>query len=68
LSPRNRAIFNFATALSACPPQADGSHLDALRAEGLSDIEIVDLVLSASLFGWANRLMHVLGDPVRKDA
>ncbi|MAU22290.1 MAG: alkylhydroperoxidase [Martelella sp.] len=68
LSPRNRAIFDFAAALSACPPKADAAQLDALRAAGLSEIEIVDLVLSAALFGWANRLMHVLGDPVRRQA
>lgn len=68
LSPRNRAIFDFAAALSACPPKADAAQLDALRAAGLSEIEIVDLVLSSALFGWANRLMHVLGDPVRRQA
>ena len=37
----------------------------ALRDAGLGEEEIVDLILSASLFGWANRLMHILGDPVR---
>ena len=41
--------------------------MDALRAAGLDEAEILDLILSASLFGWANRLMHVLGDPVRKE-
>ena len=25
------------------------------------------LILSTSLFGWANRLMHVLGDPIRPE-
>ncbi|MBT4235766.1 MAG: alkylhydroperoxidase, partial [Marinovum sp.] len=25
------------------------------------------LILSTALFGWANRLMHVLGDPVRQE-
>ncbi len=39
--------------------------VSALREAGLSDAEILDLVLSSALFGWANRLMHVLGDPVR---
>jgi alkylhydroperoxidase family enzyme len=38
-----------------------------LRDAGLSDEEILDLILSSSLFGWANRLMHVLGDPVRPE-
>ena len=38
-----------------------------LREAGLDEAEIVDLILSTALFGWANRLMHILGDPVRKD-
>ena len=35
------------------------------REAGLTDAEVVDLTLATALFGWANRLMHVLGDPVR---
>ena len=66
LGSRDRAIFDFAVALSHCPSEASEDHLDALRAAGLDDTEILDLILSASLFGWANRLMHVLGDPVRR--
>ena len=39
--------------------------LKQLLDAGLGMDEIFDLVLTASLFGWANRLMHVLGDPIR---
>ena len=67
LSPRDRAIFDFAVALSACPPRAGDAEMAALREAGLDAAEILDLVLSTALFGWANRLMHVLGDPVRVD-
>lgn len=67
LNPRDRAIFDYALALSACPPRAGPAEMDALRAAGVTDAEIVDLTLSTALFGWANRLMHVLGDPVRPD-
>ena len=42
--------------------------MDLLIENGLDMGEILDLVLSASLFGWANRLMHVLGDPMPQDA
>ena len=66
LGPRDQAIFNFAKDLAATPSQATDAHLQALREVGLSELEILDLVLSSSLFGWANRLMHVLGDPVRR--
>ncbi len=67
LSARDKAIFNFALTLSECPPRASAEHVAALRSAGLDDMEVLDLVLSTALFGWANRLMHVLGDPVRKD-
>ncbi|TYC51300.1 peroxidase-related enzyme [Rhodobacterales bacterium] len=66
LSPRDRAIFNFAYALSQTPSEATPEQMKALRDAGLDEAEILDLILSTSLFGWANRLMHVLGDPVRK--
>lgn len=68
LSPRNKAILNFAIKLSQCPSEASDADMAMLREAGLDDNEILDLILSAALFGWANRLMHVLGDPVRKEA
>jgi uncharacterized peroxidase-related enzyme len=68
LAPRDEAIFNFAIKLSRCPPETDEDDMAALREAGLDDNEILDLILSSALFGWANRLMHVLGDPVRKEA
>ncbi|WAP68536.1 peroxidase-related enzyme [Jiella pelagia] len=67
LSPRDKAILDFAIKLSLSPPEAGEAEMDALREAGLDDEEILDLILSAALFGWANRLMHVLGDPVRKE-
>lgn len=68
LSPRDRAIFDFARALAEAPSVAGPAHMAALREARLDEAEILDLILSSSLFGWANRLMHVLGDPVRKAA
>lgn len=67
LSDRNRAIFDFARKSAEAPPSAGAAEVSALRNAGLSDEEILDLILSSALFGWANRLMHVLGDPVRKE-
>lgn len=66
LSPRNRAIFDFARKAAEAPPSAGPEDIDRLSKAGLSDEEILDLILSSSLFGWANRLMHVLGDPVTR--
>ena len=67
LSVRDAAIFAFAYKLSKAPPEAGPEDIAALRDAGLLDEEILDLILSSSLFGWANRLMHVLGDPVRPE-
>jgi uncharacterized peroxidase-related enzyme len=68
LGPRDRAIFDFARKLAQAPPTAGPEDMAALRDAGLTDEEILDLILSSALFGWANRLTHVLGDPVREDA
>ncbi|MDO6584992.1 peroxidase-related enzyme [Salipiger sp. 1_MG-2023] len=67
LSPRNRAIFDFARKLSEAPVAATPEDMATLKDAGLSEEEILDLILSTALFGWANRLMHVLGDPVREE-
>lgn len=50
--------------LSECPPKVTEDDIASLRAVGLDDQEILDLTLSTTLFGWANRLMHTLGEPV----
>lgn len=67
LPPREQAIFDFSVKLSQTPPAVTEADVASLREAGLSEAEIVDLILSTALFGWANRLMHVLGDPVRND-
>ena len=67
IDPRQKALLDFATKLSKCPSEAAKADVDRLIENGFSIGEVLDLVLSASLFGWANRLMHVLGDPIPKD-
>ena len=64
LNPRQQAIFDFSVKLSQTPPDVSKEDLNALKANNLDPSEILDLVLSSALFGWANRLMHTLGDPV----
>lgn len=64
LDPGNQVIFDFAVKLSKSPSEATAADVKRLREAGLSEEEIVDLILSTALFGWANRLMHVLGEPV----
>lgn len=61
LGPRDAAIWQFARALSVTPSVATAEHIAALRDVGLDEAEIVDLIHAIAIFGWANRLMHVLG-------
>jgi uncharacterized peroxidase-related enzyme len=65
LPARAQAVIGFAARLSACPPAATAADIAALHAAGMTDAEIFDLILSVAVFGWANRLMHTLGEPVR---
>jgi uncharacterized peroxidase-related enzyme len=65
LPEREQAIFDFSVKLSAFPPAATAEDMARLKAVGLDELEILDLVLSTSIFGWANRLMHTLGEPFR---
>jgi uncharacterized peroxidase-related enzyme len=67
LDPRRAAILRYAVRLSRTPSEAGAQDIAALREAGLDDAEILDLTLSAALFGWANRLMHTLGEPVAPD-
>ena len=64
---RTKALLNFATKLSRCPSEAGKEDVERLVKNGFGMDEVLDLVLAASLFGWANRLMHVLGDPMPQD-
>ncbi|WP_235041652.1 peroxidase-related enzyme [Vreelandella profundi] len=64
LDPRTRAILKFGMRLSECPPNVTPEDIGSLKEVGLNDQEILDLTLSTTLFGWANRLMHTLGEPV----
>ncbi len=61
LGPRDAAIYRFARRLSAAPSEATEGDVASLRSVGMDDIEIIDLIHAISIFGWANRLMHVLG-------
>lgn len=61
---RTQAIVDFCRALSETPSRATREQVQALRDHGMSKAEIVDLIHSAAIFGWANRLMHTLGHSV----
>lgn len=60
-----QAIFDFSAHLSPTPPEATAADVRALANVGLNELEVLDLVLSSAIFGWANRLMHTLGEPIK---
>ncbi len=68
LGDRWNAIVSAAVALSATPPTFGAAEIARLRAVGLDDLEIADVIHAASFFGWANRLMLSLGEPAHQSS
>lgn len=64
LEARKQAVFDYALKLSKTPSEAGAAEIAALRASGMTDAEIFDLTNAVAMFGWANRLMQTLGDPI----
>jgi uncharacterized peroxidase-related enzyme len=61
---RERAIPRCPIAVTARPKAIAADDIAPLRAVGMSDAEIIDLLHAVAIFGWANRLMQNLGEPV----
>ena len=64
LGERYRSITDFAADLAQTPPAVTTERVDELRAAGLAETEIVDLVFAVAQFSWANRTMLPLGETV----
>jgi uncharacterized peroxidase-related enzyme len=62
---RWNAIAAASVALTATPIVFGTAHVTRLRAAGLDDAEIVDVINGAAFFNWANRLMLSLGEPAQ---
>ena len=62
LEPRLRAIVDYAAKLTRDPAAITPADAAPLRAQGLSDLEILDLTQAVAMFAWANRLMQTLGE------
>jgi alkylhydroperoxidase domain protein len=65
LEPRHRAIVDFVAKLTRTPQEVTAADLRPLRAVGMDDLQIHDLIHAAAMFANANRLMLTLGEPVR---
>lgn len=61
LSPRERALLDFASRMTTDSPRMDEEDLEALREVGLSDEAIFEAAQVAAMFNFTNRLANALG-------
>lgn len=64
LGERWNAVVAASVALTDTPNAFGADEIARLRAAGLDDLEIADVIHGAAFFNWANRLMLSLGRPV----
>jgi uncharacterized peroxidase-related enzyme len=64
MEPRLRAQVDFAAKLTRTPERMVPADLAPLRAAGMTDLEIHDLIHAVAMFANANRLMQTLGESV----
>lgn len=67
LTPRERALLDYAVVLNDRPGAVREEHVEALRAAGLTDAEILHANLVVSYFAFANRFTMGLGIEVEPD-
>ncbi|MBO9624871.1 MAG: alkylhydroperoxidase domain protein [Microbacterium sp.] len=64
LGERWNAVVAASVALTDTPNAFGPEHVARLRAAGLDELEISDVIHGAAFFNWANRLMLSIGRPV----
>jgi alkylhydroperoxidase domain protein len=64
LGDRWNAVVAASVALTDTPNAFGADEVEQLRAAGLDDLEIADVIHGAAFFNWANRLMLSIGRPV----
>ena len=64
LGERWNAVKEAAVTLTDTPSHFGQDEIATLRAAGLDDFEITDVISTSAFFNWANRLMLSLGEPV----
>jgi uncharacterized peroxidase-related enzyme len=61
LSTRERALADYALAITRAPGAIEPADLDRLRAAGLSEAEILDAAAIAAYFNFSNRINSAIG-------
>ena len=67
LNDRGQALCEYAEKLTRTPAAMTQEDLVPLRREGLSDVDILDLVQIVSYFNYINRVADALGVPEEVD-
>jgi uncharacterized peroxidase-related enzyme len=61
LSPRERALCDFAVKLTTLAAEVDDADIDALRAEGLTDPDVSDAIQVIAYFNYVTRVADGVG-------
>ena len=61
ITPRQRAILDYARVLTLAPAEVEDTDLDTLREHGLSDEDLWDVIEIAAMFNFTNRMAHATG-------
>ena len=61
LSPRERALCDFAVRLTHLAAEVDDADIDALRAQGLSDTDVSDAIQVIGYFNYVTRVADGIG-------
>jgi len=61
LSPRERALCDFAVRLTHAAAQIEQSDVDALRAQGLTDTDVSDAIQVIGYFNYITRVADGVG-------
>ena len=68
LSLRERALADYALAITRAPGAIEAADLDRLRAAGVSEAEILDAAAIAAYFNFSNRLNSAIGVAPNREA
>ena len=61
LAPSRRAMLDYAVKLTRTPGDMERTDVDALRAAGFSDRDVLDLAEVTAYYAYANRIADGLG-------
>jgi uncharacterized peroxidase-related enzyme len=61
LDHKTRVLLDFAAKVTLAPKELCRANVETLRAQGFSDVEILDAVQLIGYFNYSNRVMDSLG-------